>query len=250
MANVNSHIRMPKCVLRQFEDEKHFVYFLNLKEGWIQKTHAESINTEEGYYSKEVEHFLRDNIETPFGQILKFINSIDPKAPEFTMTNDKKVVMRRFVYALVSRSREMVAKIHQTSLFAQFMPERDQHDWAAVAGIREAAKRRLFEDWEITFMENHTTVPFVLPLCGTYSYKYNGDLFLNIPVTPHYTITFIPKAAAHKYIQGNTMRLFKIAEPDQVMRLNMFTLTSEKKDGNYGIASNSRDILEKIKQNL
>ena len=97
MGKMNSHIRMPKCVLKQFEDEKHFVYFWNLEKGWIQNSHAESINTEKGYYSESVEHFLRDNIETPFGHILKFIKSIDMAGSEFTMDNTMKTVMRRFV---------------------------------------------------------------------------------------------------------------------------------------------------------
>lgn len=244
---INSHIRMPKCVLKQFADEKHFVYFMNLEKGWIQKSHAESINTEEDYYSEDVEHFLRDHIETPLGQILKFIKSIDEKNPEFTMDNEKKTVMRRFVHALIARSQIMLAKINQTSIFAQFLPKRDLHDWVAVMGIEEAHNSHVFEDWEITFTENHTEVPFVLPLCGTYSFSYNGDTMFNVPVTPHYALTFMPRTIAYRYVIDGKMRLFQIMDSEQAMRFNMFALKSERKDWNYGIAANSRDILEKIK---
>lgn len=245
---MNSHIRMPKCVLKQFADENHFVYFLNLQQGWIQNSHAESINTKVDYYSEDVEHFLRDNIETPLGQILKFIKSIDQKNPAFTMDDNKKTVMKRFVYALIARSPAMLTEMNQTSIFAQFLPERDLHDQAAVIGIAEAHKHRIFEGWEITFTANHTEIPFVLPLCGTYSFSHDGDTVFNVPVTPHYAITFMPQSVVHKYVIDGTMRLLKIVNPEQAMRFNMFALKSEQKDGNYGIAANSRKILEVIKE--
>ncbi|MBQ2747195.1 MAG: DUF4238 domain-containing protein [Firmicutes bacterium] len=247
---INSHIRMPKCVLKQFADDNHVVYFWDLEKGWILDRSAKSINTEKDYYSEDAEHFLRDNIETPLGQILKFVRSIDPKNPEFTMDNEMKDVMRRFVHSLVARSRAMLTKINQTSIFAQFLPKRDLHDWAAVMGIEEAHNSRVFEDWEITFTENHTEVPFILPLCGTYSFSFNGDTMFNVPVTPHYAITFMPRAVAHKYVIDGKMRLFQIVNSEQAMRFNMFALNSERKDGNYGIASNSRKLLEVIKESV
>lgn len=250
VGKMNSHIRMPKCVLKQFEDEKHFVYFWNLEKGWIQNSHAESINTEKGYYSESVERFLRDNIETPFGHILKFIKSIDMAGSEFTMDNTMKTVMRRFVYALAARSKKMMEGINETSVYYQFMPKRDQHDIAAVLAIEEAERNQLFSDWEITFTANHTAIPFVLPLCGSASFSFNGDVMFNLPVTPHYAITFMQKAVANKYIIDGKMRMFLVTSEDQAMRYNTFAFTSEQRDGNYGLASNSRDILEKMKSML
>ena len=247
---INSHIRMPKCVLKQFADEKHFVYFWNIETGWIQKSHAESINTKEDYFSEEVEHFLRDNIETPLGHILNFIKSIDPNIPEFSMDNDKKTVIRRYVCALVARSQLMLVQMSKMSVFAPSMSVRDLHDVAAVIGIAEAINSQLFEDWEITFMVNHTENTFVLPLCGTYSYAYNGDPMFNVPITPNYAITFMPQAVAHKYVIGRKMRLFPLVDSERAMQFNMLALSSEQKDGNYGIAANSRQILEKMKASI
>ena len=248
MSDINSHIRMPKCVLRQFEDEKHFVYFWDLEDNQINKGHAKSINTEEGYYSESVEHFLRDNIEAPLGSVLKFIKGIDHSSPEFTMDDDMKRIIRRFVYALVARSKSLLKKVKETSIFAQFLSVQNQHDMAVVMGIEEAINAQVFEDWEITFVENHTEVPFVLPLSGSYSFSLNGDTMFNIPITPHYAITFMHKSVAHKYVLDGKMRLLQVVNPEQAMYFNMFALSSERKDWNYGIAASSRNILEKMKR--
>lgn len=248
MSNINSHIRMPKCVLKQFEDEKHFVYFWSFGEGQIKKGHAESINTELGYYSESIEHFLRDSVETPMGSVLKFIKGIDIDSPEFTMRDDMKRIMRRFVHALVARSTSFLEKINEESVYTQFLPKRDQHDTAVIMGIEGASKSHVFEDWEITFMENHTEIPFVLPLSGSYSFSYNGDTMFNVPITPNYAITFMHESVAHKFVTDDKMRLFQVINSQQAMRFNMFALSYEQKDCNYGIAANSRRVLEKMKE--
>lgn len=248
MSNINSHIRMPKCVLRQFEDEKHFVYFWNFKDDQINRSHAISINTEVGYYSESIEHFLRDNVEAPLGLVLKFVKSIDRDKPEFTMGDDMKRIMRRFVHALVARSTSFLQKTNEESVFTQFLSKRDQRDMAVIMGIEEASKSHVFEDWEITFMENHTEIPFVLPLSGSYSFSYNGDTMFNIPITPNYAITFMHKSVAHKFVTDGKMRLFQVIDSEQAMRFNMFALSSERRDWNYGIAASSRSVLEKMKE--
>lgn len=43
---MNSHIQMPKCVLKQFANEDHVLYYYNFKDGHIAKNSATSINTE------------------------------------------------------------------------------------------------------------------------------------------------------------------------------------------------------------
>ena len=247
MGQINSHKRVPKCVLKQFQDEKYFVYFWDLEKGWILNRHAESINTEEGYYSEKMEAFLRDNIETPLGHILGFIKRIEQKDPRFTMGNEKKDIIRRYVYALIARSGKMLTLINEKSIYAQFLSKQEQHDHAVISGLQGAVDLDLFGNWEITFIENHTSIPFVLPLCGTYSFSFNGDTMFSVPVTPHYAITFMHPSAVPKYVVDDVMRLFQVVEPYQAMMFNKFALSSELKDSCYGIAANSRSILEGMK---
>lgn len=249
MSGVNSHIRVPKCILKQFEDDKHFVYFWDLKNGWIQKSHAESINTKKGYYSLQAEAFLRDEIETPLGKAIQTVKNIDLIQPEFTMDNSTKEIFRRYVHALVARSQTMLEIMNKSSVFLQFMSLRDQHDLAAIMGIDEAQRARVFGDWEITFMMNRTNTPFVLPLCGTYSFSLNGDTMFSVPLTPYRAIIFMEHTAVKKYYIDQKMRLFQIVEPAQVIQFNAFALSSEQKDGNYGIASNEKRVLEMLQKN-
>lgn len=241
---------MPKCILRQFEDEKHFVYFWNLKKGWIQKSHASSINTEQGYYSKQMEEYLGSQIETPFGRVLELIKSIDYLSPNLSMTYGAKEVVLRFAYALFARNPSLLDHIQRTSFVFQFMPEQNQHDLVVVWGMAGAKKCQLLEDFEFTFIENHTEVPFVLPISGLYSAGVDGDISFVFPITPHYAIMFMHKSFVYKYILEGKMCFVKLESSEQAMQLNDMALESEQQNGNYGLAANSRVILEKMKESL
>lgn len=72
---VKSHIQMPKMLLKRFHNaDNHFFYFDVVKRMIGSNGNARSINTESGYYSQEMEDYLRDNIETPLGILLGLID--------------------------------------------------------------------------------------------------------------------------------------------------------------------------------
>lgn len=65
---VNSHIQMPKEMIKRFHNEYNLCCYYNVEGNFIgTKGPAESLNTEWGYYSVDAEHYLRDTIEPPFG---------------------------------------------------------------------------------------------------------------------------------------------------------------------------------------
>lgn len=51
MGNINSHIQMPKCVLRNFADEKQTLFYFDFQKNAVKLGRAASLNTELGYYS-------------------------------------------------------------------------------------------------------------------------------------------------------------------------------------------------------
>ena len=78
---IDSHIQMPKSVLKRFEDKNHRFYYFDVKGGFIGNNgHSGKINTKQGFYSKEAEEFLNKNIEKPFSELFEVIDgiSIDP----------------------------------------------------------------------------------------------------------------------------------------------------------------------------
>ena len=179
---MQSHIQMPKCVLKRFENQNERFYYYDVKKGIIGNNgHARSINTEFGYYSQNTEGFLRDYIETPFSELLCQIDRIDFDSVPFSKPSDFDVRVKRFIYALISRSPQMMSGIKKSSFFFQLLPDRDQHDYAAAKGIELAEQLNVFGDYFVTFAVNKSTMRFILPMCGLYNFKYNeipGDSLL------------------------------------------------------------------------
>ena len=70
--SVKSHIQMPKCILKKFQNRNNRLFYYDVKENHIGKNgSANSINTEKGYYSKDTERYLQEKIETPFSKLLR-----------------------------------------------------------------------------------------------------------------------------------------------------------------------------------
>ena len=244
-----SHIRIPESVLRNFENEKRTLYQWNFETGRITPGRAASINTEVGYYSETIELLLSQKVETPFGNVMKFFKGINKEEPQFSLQQTVKDDIRRFAHSLAVRSERMVELISTTSEHYRKLPRQKQHDVAVSLGLDEARNMGIFDDWEFTFSVNESSIPFVLPLCGSYSFSYGGDTMFSIPFAPNYAITFMPRSVAYaKYVVGETMRLLLVPSDVKAMQFNRIALDAERKDGNKGIIASTKDVLIMLKE--
>ena len=175
--SVNSHVQMPRFLLSRFENERHSFFYYDVKKGFIGSNgHAKSMNTEQGYYPNEIEKLLSDEIEKPFSQVLKFIDSLDLEKPFFTMTNTDESNIKQFLVSLMIRSPLFMDSINKSSVSFQFFTPADQRTLAITQGIMEAEKQRVFDRYRVTFTVNKTEKPFILPISGLYSYSLNAFL--------------------------------------------------------------------------
>lgn len=244
-----SHIRIPKSVLRNFENEKHTLYQWNFETGRITRGHAASINTEAGYYSETIELLLSQQVESPFGNVMKLFREINKEDPQFSLQQTVKDDIRRFAHALAVRSERMVELMSTTSEHYRKLPRQKQHDVAVTLGLNGARDMGIFYDWEFTFSVNESSIPFVLPLCGFYSFSYGGDTMFSIPFAPNYAITFMPRSVAYaKYAVGETMRLLRVPSDAMAMQFNRMALNAERKEGNKGIIASTEDVLAMLRE--
>ena len=248
MTDVKSHIQMPKCVLKNFENEKQTLYYYDFKE--IKKGRAASLNTELGYYSSSTENYLRDEIETPFGIVMKYVKEINI-GDEFIIKDDFINSVMNYLYALLCRGNAMLTSINNHSVYFKFLKKQNQHDLVAVQGIELAKKIGIFNNWEITFSINNSNTPFVLPLLGLYqfSYKTNECILLNMPITPNHAITLFPKKFIKEFAKNNVIKLFNLSDDASVHTLNRFAFQSEEKNNNKCIISNKKEELELLINN-
>ena len=74
--NINSHIQLPNCVLRNFRDEtdpEKKVWYLDVQTGDILRKSSKKLGTRKGYYSETGERFWAENIENPLSIITRKI---------------------------------------------------------------------------------------------------------------------------------------------------------------------------------
>lgn len=249
---VNSHIQMPKLLLKRFHNEYNRFFYYDVQKEFIGTNGtSKSVNTEYGYYSPSTEHFLRDHIETPFGKIVAYIEKIDFRQDSFCMTSDFEEVTRNFIYALLARDPETVGEMNKNSIFLQFLPARARHDIAARNGIAFAKKNNVWGEYTLTFTVNCTEIPFVLPLMGIYSYSMNGHSVLNLPISPTKALCLVHQDYAKRLLHSDgKISMFMINNPEQLKKLNLFAFTAQKRH-NWGcIICPQREELERLKELL
>ena len=247
-SGVQSHIQMPKLLLKRFHNKyNHFCYYDVMNKYIGTNGSANSMNTEYGYYSLSTEHYLRDNIETPFGNILAYIERMDFNQDTFSISSNFNKITRDFIYALMARDPVMLQSMQDGSVFAQFLPARDQHDYAAVNGVAIARKSEMFSDYILTFMINRTGIPFVLPIGGLYNYALNGHSVINLPISPQIALCLVHNGYADRLIyDSGVVSMFSIELPDMIMRMNDFAFISQKQR-NWGyVVSPERAELDRL----
>lgn len=242
----NSHIQVPKCVLKQFENEKQTVFYYDPSVNEVKMGRSRTLNTEEGYYSNQMEDILNNSIENPLGNLIAEIKKYDfSKLPIPIPKNIESVVFKYFD-SLLARSTITINKFDE-SIYLQFLPKQNQHDIAVFSMLSETPAEKRLGEYIITLCVNFTDITFVLPAIGVFSYHYNNDSFINIPITPTLCFHLIKTDKPEKYIKNNSVALWKIDEREITRSMNAAAFVSELSGNKRFIASPNRDELELLK---
>lgn len=245
---MNSHIQMPKFVLRRFENEDHKLFFYDVRTEIIASGFANSINTEKGYYSPEAEDLLNTIVEGPFSRILKYLERIDYDADSITLSPDFLNTVKTYLNALLVRSPKTFQSATDISVSMQFFPIQQQHDMTVLAGLDEAREKDYFRDFFPTFMNNITDVPFVLPVCGFYWFVRDGAQHINIPIDPHTAITLVENKLLDKIIKNDKIRMYRVDNEKVLNSLNCRAMMEQKNLGYGRVVSRDKGTLELIKE--
>lgn len=255
---VNSHIQMPNFMLKRFETEKHRFYYYDVKKNIIGKNgHAKSINTEYGYYDLTVEEYLCKYVEEPFSKLLSFFDGIDRENPNFFLRRQDSEQIKQFVISLCARDPSMIKEIEKHSVYSQFIPKTAQmkHDEAVIMGMNEAAKLGLLSEYRTTLTVNNTRIPFVLPICGLYSYSFGGEgikyLHTNLPISPYLAITLVHKDNATILTNDGRIALYRVDEEIVVQRMNKWAVDAQRKMGwGYVVSPEENALIQTLPGNM
>ena len=245
-ARINSHIQMPKFMLKRFENENQSFFYYDIKKGFIgSKGHAKTFYTELGYYSEDTERYLSSQIETPFSNLLRIIDCIDFDSESFPISSELDKNVKQFIYALISRSPIMVSGIKKSSEFYRnYLSVQKQHDYAVKKGIELAKELHVFDGFFVTFAINKSPMPFVLPMCGLYNFKYNQIEMAFLPISPHVAIALVENKGITMFAHDHIISMLLIAEHSFALWFNKRAFSAQKETGCGYVISSEKAALE------
>lgn len=246
---VNSHIQMPKEVIKRFHNQFNLCCYYNVEGNFIgTKGTAESLNTEWGYYSIGAEHYLRDAIETPFGKVLAYIDTLDFGQNGICLNSDFEESVRNFICSLIARDPMIMREMGADGNLLSFLPEQVQHDYIAVNGYNLVKRNGFLSDYLLTFLINETEVPFVLPVGGLYNYSFKGNSAINLPISKNLALCFVHKGLEDEMVKGNSVTMLSFSDPDVIMRMNNWAFRGQKERGWGYVVCPERNELDRLKK--
>lgn len=177
--NIDSHIQMPKLVLRRFVDEDKQFFYYDFVQKKIIRGRPESLNTEFGYYSKRGDDYLNVCIEDKFGKLLNIIDDNSfPNGKELPQNHGE--VVAKYVCGLIARSPAWHKELCKEECYNRILSVQEIHDIAVIGAFRRVRRKNLFGEYKVTVLVNKTDEEWILPNGGLIS----EGLDLICPVSP------------------------------------------------------------------
>lgn len=234
---VNSHIQMPKQVMKNFVNEHGQIFYYDFEKEKIGKGYPKSLYTEIGYYSDYVEDFLGAEIESELGELLTFL-----KNTKFELGEEPPAayvdIAFRYIYSLIARSPSLQKEISANSVFYQFLTEIDRHDLAAHDAYLMAKERNIFQQYRISFLDNRSLENLVLPTGGITQCKKR----LFCPVSPQRAIV-LDDIKMEQDEKKRIVVVYEIDDFDTIHQINCLSFRQEMTRDSKYIISDNRDLI-------
>lgn len=234
-----THIQIPRLILKNFHNEKNELFYYDFDSDEIGRGRAKTFYCEEGYYSNDVEKYLGSKVESPLGQLVKFLKTASfikgeepPKQYEDTAF--------KYIYSLVSRAPSLLKEMQLSSSFFEIFSEVKQHDIAARDGLVLAKEKHLLQGYRVAFLINNTDEEFVLPTGGVVQHK----KFLICPVSPKRAIVFDDRKNTN--LCEGEIALFEINDEYEIKDINVQSFRQEENGDKKYIVATNKNILKRI----
>lgn len=191
---MNSHVQVPRLVLRHFAVEGKVPY-LDFKTLEIRTQSAKTLGTEEDYYSENVEGELSKNVESRFGYLANRLIAEKKKGNSiFELSPEEENVCKKYISASGYRSDKTFADMLKYSLTAELETDQANRD----AHIHFALRQNEgvfphFEDFRATVLYNETDCLWVVPRNGFYAIYSQSLLCYVAPFCPTGAVALIPE---------------------------------------------------------
>ena len=247
--NINSHVQLPNCVLRNFRDEtdpEKKVWYLDVQTGDILRKSSKKLGTCKGYYSETGERLWAENIENPLSIITRKIQkNCTGEIPCLQISADDADVCKRYIKAAFIRSKMAEDEMNKHSVTASICTEQSNHDMLACFGLRSYGPIESdLEKMDVSVLVNKTERMLVVLRNCFYLVTLQGASHMVAPVCPKGAILLMPQK------MGRAGMTAVVSEPNVIEEMNIWALCSELEFNSAFVAANSRTELELLKYEL
>lgn len=227
---VDSHVQLPKCLLKGFRTEEQ-LYYLDTSKNEIIKSSAGNYNTKFGYYSLFFEDYLSNGYESIISElIIKIKPFINQEVKEITLDNLNKKINKLFKMAIF-RNPKYVKQINEESIFAQLFD--GGYDSEYLLTSEEEINSDYIKDYVPVLFINKTEKGILLTKSLISRIQVQKNSFLIMPLHPKFAIVLVTK----KYYDDLIKELgegcyIHIDEYGALAKLNFQIYLNAKEDNN------------------
>ena len=247
---IDSHVQMPKSILRKFETNHHYYYYDVVKDIIGNRGTANTTNTEPGYYSYQMEYMLNQKIESPFLNVAnRIINALEKEAP-FDIDTKQIGYIFSYFYALIARSPKLFSIATKKMIYTQFanIPTQLLHDTIVSNAIGIGYNQEYEKNYFISFLVNGSSLPLVLPVRGMYTVLAKNHPLIIMPIHPSYAILLVHNDLQSEFIQDNQNHLMYTDNPKIIFNFNLRAFKDQCSDKWGYVVSADKDLLIKLRR--
>ena len=244
---VDSHIQIPKGILKYFSESSGRVYYLDVSSGKIGLAGAGVLGTEHGYYSEEQEQYLNKEIETPFASLAAKVRAFlkDNKALTLSLLEEK--VLKRYITAAMARSQLSLDAFLSASFTADLFTDQQNHDdLVYLATKQNNGIVKILDNHFLAIMINKTEVNLVVPRNCFYVLSSRGYECIVAPISPQCALCLLPQEYAEQYSDVKEYRLFFVEKTEDISFMNCRALMYEYMYNKTFVASATRKELDEL----
>lgn len=248
----DSHIQVPKSLLKGFSTKAFKINELNKKEnprivykldmdGNITQVNIKNENTEFGYYEDLIESKILKAVENDFGNLkTRIIKALNSGEGIVEFSEGDILTVKKFCSLCLVRSESFVNSVKEKSKFIELYANAPQN----VIMYQYFKSPKLVDKYivgnNLSFVINDTDINYVLPMFYTISILDNGISNFYIPITPKVLI----RLTTEKMICGNILYFGKMEETD-VDNFNKIAIQSEFRNNKGAIYALKEDDLKR-----
>lgn len=251
---VDSHIQIPKGVLKHFADHTHRGYYLDTKTEYIGLAGAKKLGTEYGYYSDKHEQFLNKEIENPLINLgAKVRRLLCDESLTITLSKEEEATLKRYIATSIARSNLALNAMQKASgKYAQMLLSTQQkHDFISAFGATQnSSVYQTLENYYLVVLINRTDVNWIVPRNCFYAVSSQKLECIVTPVSPQCALCLFPSEYAEENIDSLQYRLGVVNDPTFVATMNKRALLYEYLFNQTFVASATKAELEQLRNYL